>query len=213
MYIRNLKAGDAFEEFSYAEVHEGNSRITEKIKESIVILGKKASPEDVHETPYGEKTGMELHALAVNTVLKEAYIRHAAGYFFPAFLFIASLLLAVSAVAYGALAAITVGLTAIASTLISTYFCYWVQTTPFIVTLAVTPIILMVIKKKKNLNFAIYIKSELQWTIFAASLFLMVFFIIAVIDDGKAYIPSLLGSLAISAIIYIFKTLTPCLRK
>ena len=70
MYIRNLKAGDAFEEFSYAEVHEGNSRITEKIKESIVILGKKASPEDVHETPYGEKTGMELHALAVNTVLK-----------------------------------------------------------------------------------------------------------------------------------------------
>ncbi|MCK4785967.1 MAG: CHASE2 domain-containing protein [Desulfobacteraceae bacterium] len=213
MYIRNLKAGDVFEEFSYSEVHEGNSRITEKIKGSIVILGKKASPEDVHETPYGEKTGMELHALAVNTVLKEAYIRHAAGYLFPAFLFIASLLLAVSVVEYGALAAITVGLTAIASTLISTYFCYWVQTTPFIVTLAVTPIILMVIKRKKNLDFAIYTKPELQCNIFAASLFLLLFFIIAVIDDGRPYIPGLLVSLAASAIIYIFKTLTPCLRK
>ena len=80
MYIRNIGKGQHFYTLSYQEVYNEDFDCSQIDTRSIVIIGSDLEPNDIHDTPYGEINGMMLNALALNTILKEAYLCHVSGY-------------------------------------------------------------------------------------------------------------------------------------
>lgn len=203
MHIRHLAQNQEFTEISYYDVYTDNFTRA-KVNEKLVIIGLKTPPDDIHRTPYGEKHGLMLNALALNTVLTDAYITHFSGYRYTAFLFISSIILLVSSIHYATTIRIPIILALIIMTIVASYFSYWTQTVPQLINLSIAYVLVRWFQKKVP-ELAQPKKAPTNWFVLFILIFLTCSFGIALRSGEKHTITAFFVSLLAAGAFYLLE--------
>jgi CHASE2 domain-containing sensor protein len=206
MYIRDTGKSQAFTEIAYHEIYNGKFDTKVINEKKIIIIGKKTAYEDIHNTQYGPKYGVTIQALALNTVLKEAYIRHVNGYAYLAILFASSFILTLTFVRKTKTHYCFLTLTLTVLSVIITYLCYWIQTMPLLVVSLITFGILTVFRRFIP-NLREPKRTEISWGVFVAIIILASLFGIGILKGEKELLTGFYASIAATAAWYLIDKL------
>ena len=149
VYIRNIDEKKSFTEYSYWDIYEGKFERL-KVKDKIVIIGGDKQLRDEHDTPWGVKSGLEVNAFALNTIIQKGFIYPFNEILKFYILFIADIILFILLI-INIKKAIYILILILCVTLTLTYLLMlWFPATPFLISFCLLFIISILYKKMHN---------------------------------------------------------------